>query len=269
VHLAERFLVKPGSRVRLRDRDPDDTAGLGGSADAKPLLEENLARLQDLQYLLYAENRRAVLVIFQAMDAGGKDGTIRHVLGPLNPQGVRVTSFRTPTEEELAHDFLWRIHRAAPRHGEIGVFNRSHYEDVLIVRVRDLVPKRVWSKRYVHINAFEAMLADSGVVLLKCFLHISKEEQLRRFRKRVEDPSKYWKANLQDFDERKAWDDYTRAYEAALSRCSTERAPWFVIPANKKWFRNLAVSQILRERLEALKMAFPKPSFDVSTVDLA
>jgi PPK2 family polyphosphate:nucleotide phosphotransferase len=277
--LSKRFIVVPGSKVKLSGRDPDDTAGYRRKQDAKAALAGNVKRLAELQYLLYAENRRALLVVLQAMDAGGKDGTIRHVMGPMNPQSCKVTSFKAPTEEELAHDFLWRIHRAVPRKGEIGIFNRSHYEDVLIVRVHAeaakpgasqprpaAVPKAVWSKRYEQINAFEKALTAAGVHILKFFLHISKDEQLKRLKRRLEDPRRHWKADPRDFAERKLWEAYMAAYEDALSKCSTKRAPWYVIPANKKWFRNLAVSEIIAETLESLHMKFPKPAFDVSKI---
>lgn len=265
-NLKDRFIVKPGSKLRLQDREPDDTAGFN-KKEALPLLEENLDKLKKLQHLLYAENKRAVLVILQAMDAGGKDGTIRHVMGPLNPQGVKVVSFKAPAAEELAHDFLWRIHCNAPRTGEIRVFNRSHYEDVLIVRVHNLVPKSVWSKRYKHINAFENLLSESCVTILKFFLHVSKKEQLERLKARLDDPTKHWKADPKDFEERRLWDDYMEAYEVMLRRCSTACAPWFVIPADKKWFRNLAVSQILLDAMESLKMKFPKATCDISSIE--
>lgn len=268
MNLRKRFLVKPGSSVRLADFDPDDTAGLDRSAETKPLLAKNVKRLTELQYVLYAENRRAILIILQAMDAGGKDGTVRHVIGPLNPQGVRVTSFKAPSEEELAHDFLWRIHRAAPRRGEIGVFNRSHYEDVLVVRVRGLAPKSVWSSRYDQINAFEQILAANDMHVLKFYLHISRDEQLARIRKRLADPTKRWKFNPKDIEERGYWRAYMKAYESVFTACNTRHAPWFIIPANHKWFRNLAVSQILLETMEDLHMRFPKTSFDASKIRL-
>jgi PPK2 family polyphosphate:nucleotide phosphotransferase len=266
--LSERFRVKPGSKVTLARRDPDDTADLTDKKSTKKRMEKNLRRLAELQYLLYAESRRSVLVVLQALDAGGKDGTIRHVMGPLNPQSCKVVSFKTPTDEELAHDFLWRIHRAAPRHGEIRIFNRSHYEDVLIVRVHDLVAKSVWSKRYEQINLFEEMLAQNHTHILKFYLHISKDEQLERFKARLEDPTKHWKASEADFAERKYWDDYVKAYEAALSKCSTAHAPWFVIPANKKWFRNYAISEILVQHLAKLRMKFPEPKADIAKIKL-
>ena len=263
---SKRFLVKPGSKAALARCDPDYCGGYGNKAEARRELTKNLSRLCELQYLLYAENRRALLVVLQAMDAGGKDGTIRHVMGPLNPQGCRVTSFKAPTAEELAHDFLWRVHKVVPRRGMIGIFNRSHYEDVLIVRVHDLVPKKVWSARYRRINDFESLLASNGVHILKFFLHVGKDEQLGRLRKRLDDPRKHWKANPEDFEERKHWGDYMEAYENALTRCSKPHAPWYVIPANRKWFRNLAVSQIIVETLERLDMKFPECPHDLSQI---
>jgi PPK2 family polyphosphate:nucleotide phosphotransferase len=268
MRMTDEFIVKPGSKVRLREHDPDNTLGFTNKKKAKGAIEHNVRRLEELQYLLYAENERALLVILQALDAGGKDGTIRHVMGPLNPQGCRVASFKVPTEEELSHDFLWRIHRAVPRKGEVGIFNRSHYEDVLVVRVRKLVTKSVWSKRYEQINAFERTLTASGVHIVKFFLHISKDEQRQRFKERLEDPTKHWKVNPKDFEDRALWDGYVKAYEEALSRCSTPHAPWFIIPSNCKWFRNLAVSQILVEALEALDMRFPEAAFDVSAIKI-
>ena len=264
MNLAKRFRVAPGTKVRLADWETDTHPGLDGKDAGRERLAENVARLQDLQYLLYAEGERALLVVLQAMDAGGKDGTVRHVFGPLNPQGVRVTSFTTPTAEELAHDFLWRVHKVAPRKGMIGVFNRSHYEDVLIVRVHDLVPKAVWSRRYDQINAFEETLAEAGVTILKFFLHISKEEQMERFRKRLEKPKKRWKFSPADFEEREHWDAYRKAYEAVLSRCATPHAPWFIVPADRKWYRNAAVSEILRETLQGMDLAYPEPTVDLS-----
>jgi len=262
----ERFRVQPGTKVDLSQHDPDFTAGFADRKAVRKRVKANQKRMDELQYLLYAEDRRALLIVLQAMDAGGKDGTIRHVMGPLNPQGVRVTGFRVPTPEELAHDFLWRIHKEVPGKGMIGIFNRSHYEDVLVVRVHNLVPPAVWRKRYGQINAFERILAENDVHILKFFLHISKDEQLERLTARLHEPNKHWKANPKDFEERKLWDRYRTAYEVALSRCSTPHAPWFVIPANRKWFRNLAVSQIIVDTLESLDMQFPKPEFDVTQI---
>ncbi|HUW82648.1 MAG TPA: polyphosphate kinase 2 family protein [Phycisphaerae bacterium] len=268
MNFSERFMVKPGGDVNLNEWEPDDTAGFDRKKQAKPVMKENLKRLSELQYLLYAENKRSVLIVLQAMDAAGKDGTIRHVMGPLNPQSCRVVSFKAPSEEELAHDFLWRIHRATPRKGQIGIFNRSHYEDVLIVRVRKLVDESLWSRRYEQINDFEKMLASHGVHILKFYLHISKDEQLTRFRARLEDPTKHWKVNPQDFKERRHWKDYMRAYQDVLRQCSTAHAPWFAIPSNRKWFRNLAVSQILVEVMEEWGMEFPEAMCDVSKIKL-
>jgi PPK2 family polyphosphate:nucleotide phosphotransferase len=264
--LAEQFAVGPGTKVRLAQWDPDDTAGYKDKEAAQEALARNIERLAELEYLLYAENRRALLVVLQAMDGGGKDGTIRHVMTGLNPQSCRVTAFKVPSAVELAHDFLWRVHAAAPAKGEIGIFNRSHYEDVLVVRVRRLAPKSVWSGRYLAINEFERTLAESGTVILKFFLHISKREQAKRLRARLEDPTKNWKLDPADFEDRGRWDRYMQAYEAALSRCSTPHAPWFVIPANKKWFRNLAVSDIMVGALERLHMKLPKAKFDPSKI---
>jgi PPK2 family polyphosphate:nucleotide phosphotransferase len=260
--------VKPGKKVNIKDWAPDDTLGLKDKDKAKGLLEENSLRLAELKYLLYAENKHAVLVVLQGMDGSGKDGTIRHVMSRINPQGCRVTSFKAPSAEELDHDFLWRIHHAVPCKGEIGIFNRSHYEDVIVVRVHDLVPKSVWSKRYDQINAFEELLAENNVKILKFFLHISKERQKEKFLERLEDPKEYWKFNPDDLEKRKLWDRYMEAYDDVLERCSTPWASWFVIPADKKWFRDLAVSQIIVEALEGLDMKFPKSRFDLSKIKI-
>jgi len=257
---AKKLMVMPGTEVRLSQYDPAETLGHTDDEASQAKLAKTLTRLDDLQYLLYAEKKRALLIVLQAMDAGGKDGTIRHVMSGVNPQGCQVTSFKEPTAEELAHDFLWRIHRVVPVRGMFGIFNRSHYEDVLVVRVHRLVPKKIWKRRYEEINQFEKVLSENGVTILKFFLHISKKEQKKRFDERVADPTKNWKLSTADFAERKYWDDYVAAYEEALSRCSTEHAPWFVIPANHKWFRNAAVSRILVETLESFDMKFPKPA---------
>ena len=266
--LSERFKVKPGSNVRLARWDPDDTAGFPDRQSVETKTQKNLKRLSELEYLLYAENKRSILIVLQAMDAGGKDGAIRHITSSLNPQSCKVIPFKTPCEHELAHDFLWRIHQEAPRKGEIRIFNRSQYEDVLIVRVHNLVPKSVWSERYDQINVFEEILAHNDTHILKFYLHISQEEQLERFRARLKDPTRHWKVDPADFEERKHWDDYMRAYEAVLSRCSTPHAPWFIIPANKKWFRNVALSEILVEHLSSLPMHFPEPATDLSKIKL-
>lgn len=260
------FLVRPGGKFSIPKRDPAYTAEYRDKAEVEEALGRYVQRLDELQQVLYADNGHALLIVLQAMDAGGKDGAIRHVMSGVNPQGCGVTSFKAPSSEELEHDFLWRVHRAVPRRGEIGIFNRSHYEDVLVVRVHGLVPRAVWSKRYGQINAFEEILAANGVKILKFFLHISKEEQKRRFEARIDDPRKNWKVSPSDFAERKYWDDYMRAYEEALARTSTDVAPWYVIPADRKWFRNLAVSRIIVEAMEGLNLKYPKPAFDLSKV---
>ena len=267
--LWEQLVVAPGRRVHLAEWDPEDTRGHGKDAATEDALAQAIARLDELQYVMFADHRHALLVVLQGMDAAGKDGTIRHVMAGLNPQGCRVTAFKRPSAEEAEHDFLWRIHRAVPAKGDIAIFNRSHYEDVLVARVRKLVPREVWSARYEQINGFEALLAQNGVTVVKFFLHINEAEQKRRFEERLKDPTKQWKLEPEDFEDRKYWDDYTAAYEDALGHCSTDAAPWFVIPANKKWFRNLAVSRILVHALERLDLKFPKPSFDVSRLTVA
>jgi PPK2 family polyphosphate:nucleotide phosphotransferase len=265
---SSQFRVPPGTSVNLADHDPENTDGIEGKAVAKALLQAGVEQLDKLQYLLYAENRRALLIVLQGLDASGKDGTIRHVMRGVNPQGTRVTSFKKPSTEELDHDYLWRIHKAVPRIGNIGIFNRSHYEDVLVVRVHELVPEDVWSARYDQINRFERNLAENDIVILKFFLHISKAQQKRRFQKRLDDRKRHWKISEADFAERRHWDDYSAAYEAALSRCSSEWAPWFIIPSDRKWFRNVAVSRIIVETLEGLDMKMPEPSIDVSKIVL-
>ncbi len=271
MHAHDLHVVAPDTGVTLASIDPQRTPGLSGSkederARAEAELADNIEAMKLLQRRLYAEGKRALLVVLQGMDAGGKDGTIRHVLGGLNPQGVEVTSFKRPTERELAHDFLWRVHRHTPGVGMIGVFNRSHYEDVLVVRVHSLVPEAVWSGRYEQINAFERLLAARGTVIRKFFLHISKEEQRERFMARLAEPEKQWKFEPGDLAERKHWDDYQAAYETALARCSTDDAPWFVIPADRKWYRNWAISTILRRTLEEMAPMPPKPDFDPASI---
>jgi PPK2 family polyphosphate:nucleotide phosphotransferase len=264
-NFTKELMVRPGKKhLNLSKWDPDDTLGWEKDNKMKGHLEHCQERLNDLQYLLYAQCKRSLLIVLQGLDAAGKDGTIRHVMAGINPQGCRVTSFKKPSVEEAKHDFLWRIHKAVPPVGDIGIFNRSQYEDVLVVAVHNLVPKSEWSKRYDEINDFETMLSQNGVKILKFFLHISKDEQRKRFQERIDDPDKRWKISADDFKERKFWDDYTRAYEEALVRCSSAEAPWFVIPSNKKWFRNLAVSHIISETLEAMKMRFPAPTVDVT-----
>ncbi len=262
LNLEKRLRVRADAPVDLRDRTAAETPGLATKDRAAPLLAHNLERLRDLQYLMYAEGKRALLIVLQAIDAGGKDGTIRHVMDGLNPQGCSVVSFKRPTPEELGHDFLWRVHRACPLKGDIAIFNRSHYEDVLAARIEKLVPEEVWKARYQQINDFERMLHENGTVVLKFFLHVSKAEQKRRFEERLADPQKQWKFSPADLETRKRWSDYRAAAEEALRRCSTRHAPWYVIPADHKWYRNLAVSHVIVRTLESLGMKFPKPTFD-------
>jgi PPK2 family polyphosphate:nucleotide phosphotransferase len=266
VSYSGRFRVKPGEKVDLREIDPDFTDKHENQGEAQGLIDANAGRLRALQELLYAERSRSLLICLQSLDAGGKDGTINHVLGAMNPQGCRVVSFKQPSSVELAHDFLWRVHVQAPAKGEVAVFNRSHYEDVLIARVHGLVPKKVWSQRYREINEFEHLMAENGTHILKFFLHISKKEQLKRFKDRLDDPTKWWKISESDYTERKRWGDYLDAFEDMLSECSTKHAPWFVIPANHKWFRNLAVSQVVVDFLEGLKMKAPEPAVDIDRI---
>ncbi|MDQ2730891.1 MAG: polyphosphate kinase 2 family protein [Armatimonadota bacterium] len=259
----DRFRVTPGSEVKLKDFDPDYNKG---HKDAAEELDKYKKRLTELQELLFASRQKSLLIVLQAMDTGGKDGTISHILEGANPMGCEVVSFKQPSAEELAHDFLWRIHAAAPARGEIAVFNRSHYEDVLVARVHNLVPKDIWKGRYDLINAFENNLVENGTHILKFYLHISKEEQLSRFKDRLDDSAKQWKISDYDYKERTFWDDYTAAYEDAISRCSTEGAPWFIIPSNHKWFRNVLIARIIVEYLEAMKLKKPMPSVDMNEI---
>ncbi len=258
--------IDSGSRVALKSFDPEATSGMATKEEALKAMTRNIERLAKLQYSLYAENRRSVLIVLQAMDAAGKDGVIRHVLSGLNPQGCRVTSFKVPSGEELAHDFLWRIHKQTPACGEIGVFNRSHYEDVLVVRVHKLISESECKARYDHINAFEKLLADSGVTICKFFLNVSRKEQKRRLDARLNDPDRNWKVSEADFIERQYWNDYRKAYGDALSRCSKPWAPWYVIPADNKWYRNYLVSEILRRTMESMDIRLPKPKVDIAAL---
>jgi PPK2 family polyphosphate:nucleotide phosphotransferase len=251
------LIVKPGRNFSLKKLDTAETFGVSKS-HAEKQLARHVEKLQALHELLYAENKRALLIILQGMDAAGKDGTIKHVMSGVNPQGCAVTSFKQPSSAELAHDFLWRIHAAVPAKGAIGIFNRSHYEDVLIARVHKLAPKSVLDSRYDQINAFEKILTENGVHILKFFLHISPAEQKKRFEERLNDPEKNWKASAADFKERQYWDEYQEFYEEALDRCSKEDAPWYAIPSDHKWFRNYAVAETVIQTLTAMKMKFPK-----------
>jgi PPK2 family polyphosphate:nucleotide phosphotransferase len=260
------LIVRPGKRIRLSRVSASDDAGIANKTDAQGRLATDLERLRELQQLLYADGRFALLVVIQAMDTGGKDGTIRHVMSGLNPAGCVVTSFKAPSSEELSHDYLWRIHKAVPARGMIGVFNRSHYEDVLIVRVHKMVPREVWSKRYRQINEMERTLDENGVKILKFYLHISKSEQARRLKARIDDKAKNWKFSAADLDERKLWSKYQAAFEDAINECSTKWAPWHVVPANKKWARDCIVARAMVEALEELPLRWPKSKIDLSKV---
>jgi PPK2 family polyphosphate:nucleotide phosphotransferase len=266
MNYSNKFRVKPGSKVDLSKIDAGFKDKHESHEQALPEIEAYDQKLHGLQYLMYAEGKRSLLICLQGRDAAGKDGTINHVLGAMNPQGCTVTGFKVPSKEEAAHDFLWRYHKATPGKGHVAIFNRSHYEDVLVVRVHDMVPKQVWSKRYEHINNFEKLLYDNGTHILKFYLHIDAEEQLERFKTRIMDPARHWKISDGDYAERPFWDAYTDAFQDALSQCSTEHAPWFIIPSNHKWFRNLAISRIVSETLESLGMQFPAPTVDIDEI---
>lgn len=255
------YRVQPNAPFALGAVDPEDTGGIASRDEGKALLAAERKRIQALQERLYAESRQSLLVILQATDTGGKDGTIKNVFRGVNPQGCRVWSFREPSAEELAHDFLWRYHQRTPAKGMITVFNRSHYEEVLVVRVKGLVPEDVWERRYDAINDFERMLTTSGTRILKFYLHISRDEQARRLQARLDDPEKHWKFSIGDLDDRKRWDDYQRAFEDAIVRCTTLEAPWHVIPANHKWYRNLVVARTIADSLEEMDPQYP-PSED-------
>ncbi|MEM6327248.1 MAG: PPK2 family polyphosphate kinase [Bacteroidota bacterium] len=255
------YRIALGEPVRLGDR-PTEVDGGRSKDELDDLHEANIEALDELQERLFAEGKQSLLVVLQAMDAGGKDSTIGKVFGPLNPQGVRVWSFKKPTEKELAHDFLWRVHKQAPGHGTIGVFNRSHYEDVLIVRVHGWASPEIIERRYDHIRHFEEMLRDGGTTVVKIMLNISKDYQAERFRRRLRRPDKHWKFNPADLDEREHWDDYMRCFEIAMERTSTEAAPWYVVPAENRDFRDALVSQIVRDHLEAMDPQYPEPEFD-------
>lgn len=254
-----------GKKVKLSDFNPADTAGMT-KAQANDTLDHLRDRIKDLQEMLYAQSQQALLVVFQAMDTGGKDGVIKDVFKGVNPIGLRIAPFKVPTSTELAHDFLWRIHQQTPPKGYIGIFNRSHYEDVLVVRVNELVPKSVWKHRYDHINNFERLLTDSGTRIIKFYLNISKDEQKERLQARLDDPEKHWKFSKGDLPVRQQWDDYMAAYQDALIECNTDHAPWVVVPSNKKWFRNIVVAQTIVNTLESMNLRFPEPEADLSNV---
>jgi PPK2 family polyphosphate:nucleotide phosphotransferase len=263
---SEMFQVKSGDKIKLDKIDPNFTDGYKDSDDVDDKIKKYTERLRALQYDLYAEGKRSLLICLQGLDAAGKDGTIAHVLGAMDPQGTRVCGFKVPSIEEASHDFLWRIEKQVPAKGEVVIFNRSHYEDVLVVRVHKTVPEEVWSNRYSLINHFEKGLAANGTHILKFYLHISPEEQLARFQERLDDPARQWKISEADYEERKYWKEYTRAYEDALRETSTGHSPWYVIPSNNKWFRNLAISQIVVEKLVSLNLKLPKTQVDIKAI---
>jgi len=263
----KRYLIEPGQKVKLSEWDPNDTSEFKGNKEQARIEVERLNhRLEQLQEVLYAEHKHKILIVLQAMDTGGKDGAIRHVFEGVNPNGTRVANFKEPSEEELDHDYLWRIHKQVPAKGEIVIFNRSHYEEVLIVRVHNLVPEKVWKERFDQINAFEQMLAETGTTILKFYLHIDKDEQKQRLQARLDDPNKHWKFRKGDLEERKLWHKYMEGYEDVLNKTSTAAAPWIIVPANHKWYRDLVISSILVETLEGLKIKFPEPEEDLEGI---
>ena len=266
--MLERLIVRAGEAACLDKRDPADRLGLEGKREVEPLRSELHGRLRDLQERLWAEATRSVLLVLQGLDTSGKDGTIDHVFAGVNPQGIAGAAFKAPSEAELAHDYLWRIHTACPSRGEIGIFNRSHYEDLVTVRVLGLVSPDECRRRFRHTRAFERMLTDEGTTVVKVFLHISKEEQAKRLRARLADPAKRWKFRRSDLDTRKRWDDYMTAYEEAISKTTTKWGPWYVVPADRKWVRNLAVARLLVDILELLDPRFPEPREDLSGVTI-
>jgi PPK2 family polyphosphate:nucleotide phosphotransferase len=262
----KRFLVEPGASVRLGKIDPAFKDKHESHESALPEIQKHVQRMTKLQYLLYADGNHSLLVVLQALDAGGKDGVVRHVFSAMNPQGTSVFGFKQPSKLEASHDFLWRAHLRTPAKGEVAIFNRSHYEDVLVVRVHNLVPKPVWSKRYELINDFEKMLADNGTRILKFYLHISAEEQLERFKQRLDDPQRHWKISEADYSERTLWAEYIEAFEEAMEKTSTKHAPWFVIPSNHKWFRNLAISEIVADALEDMNLKLPPTHVNIANI---
>jgi PPK2 family polyphosphate:nucleotide phosphotransferase len=262
----EKFMISPGAKVRLSDFDPAYTEKHTSHEEALPAIQKNVERMDKLQYLLYADGQKSLLVVLQGLDAAGKDGTIRHLFSGMNPQGTSVHSFKQPSATELAHDFLWRVHAPAPGKGEVVIFNRSHYEDVLVVRVHKLAPKEVWSQRYEQINDFEKLLYQNGVCILKFYLHISEQEQLERFKQRLDDPTRQWKISESDYSERALWSKYVEAYEEAIARTSTRYAPWHIIPADHKWFRNLIVSEIIADAMDHMGLKLPPTRVDIDDI---
>ena len=264
--ITNKLMVTEGKKINLQKLSPEYDFSIN-EKKAEFVLKQNLKkRMSDLQYRLYAERKKALLIVFQGIDTSGKDSTIRHVISAFNPQSCTVKAFKEPTTEDLSHDFLWRIHKSAPAKGEIVIFNRSHYEDIIQPRVHKTIHKSIWSQRYEHINAFEKCLSDSNIKIIKFFLHISKEEQRKRLEERLNDPSKHWKVSERDMEDRKFWSSYTVAYQDIFKRCSNTWAPWYIIPANKKWFRNLAVGLIIVDTIERMKPKFPKPAINLSKI---
>jgi len=263
----KKLAVKPGSKIRLKHFDPSYHGKHESHKAALPEIEENRQKMDELQYLMYAEDKHSLLIVLQGLDAGGKDGVVRHVFTGMNPEGCMAVNFKEPTPKELAHDFLWRVHPHVPSKGSVVIFNRSHYEDVLVARVHGLVPEKIWSKRYDEINDFERLITtENNTTILKFFLHISKEEQLARFKKRLDDSARQWKISESDYKEREYWDEYTKAFEDVLTKTSTDHALWFIIPSNRKWFRDLAISQIIVQEMEAMEMQFPKPTVNLAEI---
>lgn len=260
------YRVKPGDKPDLKKLDTKTKGPFKDKEDANAFTAKTIVKLQELQYKMFTEDKQSLLIVLQAPDAAGKDGLIRKVLGQMNPQGCRTYPFKVPSKVELSHDFLWRIHKCTPEKGMVSIFNRSHYEDVLVVRVEDIVPKKVWSRRYDLINAFEENLVAAGTTILKFYLHISPEEQLERFKKRYDNPEKHWKLNPGDYAARDKWDDYREAYEDAFTNCSTKQAPWFVIPADHKWYRDAAVASIVCETLKKMNPQMPEPDVDLEEI---
>ena len=266
MNYSKKFIVDPGSKVRLGKIDPGSSGKQESRDSALKEIAGLLERIDRLQYLLYADASQSLLIVLQGLDAAGKDGVIRHLFTGMDPQGTKVAAFKQPSKEEAAHDFLRRAHLHAPADGDVAIFNRSHYEDVLVVRVHKLVPRAVWSKRYDLINDFESMLAAHGTRVLKFFLHISPEEQLERFQQRLDDPSRRWKISEGDYSERELWPKYIEAYEDAIALTSTKRAPWYIIPSNHKWFRNLAISQIVADAMEEMNLKLPPARVDIAAI---
>ena len=266
MNYSKKFVVTPGEKVQLSKIDPSYSGKHESHEQAISKIQEHVNRMDKLQYLLYADGDQSLLIVLQALDAAGKDGVVRHLFSGMNPQGTSVFGFKQPSKDEAAHDFLWRAHLRAPGKGEVVIFNRSHYEDVLVVRVHKLVEKPVWSKRYSLINDFEKMLTNNGTRILKFFLHISPEEQLERFKQRLDDPSRHWKISDADYTERELWPNYIEAYEEALEKTSTKNAPWYVIPSNHKWFRNLAISEIIADTMEEMGLKLPPTHVDMEVI---